>query len=495
MTVTNPYLRSLAIARLFVLLAFLAGCNAAPDVGRAIAERHCGSCHAFPEPELLPKVVWEQSVLPAMGAFADIYKDRSGEYKMLPAHLSHLRDTIIAPLRTSISLADWKAIEAFYLRHSPDRLAIPDQPAATPAKAFSSVLPAKRAPSFTACVYFDEKERLLFQSDVHSRLLRVFGPGLQQTDTLKDCTVVDVAPFGEGRFLLTNIGTINPGGRIRNGSVESILVKGGRIVERKLLQDGLYRPVQALQVPEGLVVCEFGFMEGALSLFTPHGKTTLAAMPGAIRVYPEPPGKDSATSLLAMFAQGRETIVRFTGDGKGHFRQEAVLGFPPAYGSSYFQPADMDGDGKTDIVYTCGDNADQSPVFKPYHGVYIFRNTGSGYEQVYFQHLDGCYKAVPADLNGDGRKDLAVISFFADFEKRPAQAFVYLLQQNKWQFHMETDPAAPLGRWVCMDVKDVNADGRPDVIAGNMAAKPGNNTELMRRWLQGPEFIVRENHY
>ncbi|RPE12017.1 VCBS repeat-containing protein [Chitinophaga lutea] len=495
MKITKHTRMSLTIVRLIFFLA-LAGCAERRSDGEAAARKYCAACHAFPAPALLPKAVWKNSVLPAMGAFADIYTDRSGEYKMLPPQLAHLRDPVIAGVRTAIPLDEWKKIVAWYLRQAPDQLPEPSPEKVRPAAGFALRLPDKRATSFTACIYFDEAAQILFQSDIHSGVLRIFDPQLQQADSLLHTSVADVAPLGEGRYLLTNIGQINPGGLNRNGSVEEIVIRQRKIVSRRLLCDSLYRPVQALKMPEGLFVCEFGFMEGMLSVFTAAGKKTIAAIPGAIRMYAEDVNHDGRTDIVAMFAQGKECITAFINEGNGRFRQQDLLTFPPSYGSSYFQLADMDADGRKDIVYTCGDNADQSPVFKPYHGVYVFRNTGAGYRQVYFRHLDGCYRAIPADLNCDGQTDLAVISFFADFERKPVQALVYLLQRQAWQFDVYADEqVAAMGRWVCMDVKDVNGDGRPDILAGNMAAKPGNNTLLMNRWLQGPEFIIWENRF
>ncbi len=100
----------------------------------------------------------------------------------------------------------------------------------------------------------------------------------------------------------------------------------------------------------------------------------LRSLPGAIRAYINDYNHDGLQDIMVLFAQGDESIILFTNLGNGGFQQEQLLRFPPSYGSSYFELADFNNDGYPDIVYTCGDNADYSPVLKPYHGVYIFMN-------------------------------------------------------------------------------------------------------------------------
>jgi Dihaem cytochrome c len=43
------------------------------DEGEELAKVHCASCHAYPEPALLPVDMWEK-VLPDMGHFMGIYE-------------------------------------------------------------------------------------------------------------------------------------------------------------------------------------------------------------------------------------------------------------------------------------------------------------------------------------------------------------------------------------------------------------------------------------
>ena len=167
--------------------------------------------------------------------------------------------------------------------------------------------------------------------------------------------------------------------------------------------------------------------------------------------------------------------------------------FPPAWGSSYFELADFDKDGHPDIVYTCGDNADFSTVLKPYHGVYIFMNDGKNhFTQRYFFPINGCYKAMARDFDGDGDLDIATIAFFADYKQQPDEGFVYLENKGNFSFIPWSLPEGRMGRWLTMDVGDLDGDGRTDIILGNFSVAPGFVKPGID-WKKGPPFLFLRN--
>ena len=43
--------------------------------GKDLANMHCARCHLFVAPKVLPKSIWEEDVLPAMGFRMGIYKE------------------------------------------------------------------------------------------------------------------------------------------------------------------------------------------------------------------------------------------------------------------------------------------------------------------------------------------------------------------------------------------------------------------------------------
>ena len=61
--------------------------------------------------------------------------------------------------------------------------------------------------------------------------------------------------------------------------------------------------------------------------------------------------------------------------------------------------------------------------------------------------MNGCYKAAARDFDNDGDLDIASISFFADYIRRPGEGFVYLKNNGNLRFKAYTCKEAMQGRW------------------------------------------------
>ncbi len=164
---------------------------------------------------------------------------------------------------------------------------------------------------------------------------------------------------------------------------------------------------------------------------------------------------DGWPDLMVLFGSGDEGLWLFLNDHKGGFTSRTLLRFPPVYGSTSFQLADMNHDGKLDLIYTSGYNFRDSRIMKPYHGLYIFTNQGDwNFKQSYFYPINGCTKAIATDFDRDGDIDIATIAFFADLKNKPGEGFIYFEQDKAMNFKPHAIPVSNYGRWMSIGYSD-----------------------------------------
>ena len=65
--------------------------------------------------------------------------------------------------------------------------------------------------------------------------------------------------------------------------------------------------------------------------------------------------------------------------------------------------------------------------------------------------------------------------------------------EGKLKFRPYSPPLERYGRWLCMDVKDFDGDGDPDIVLGNFADGYLNETKFSPPWRKDLPFIVLEN--
>lgn len=114
------------------------------------------------------------------------------------------------------------------------------------------------------------------------------------------------------------------------------------------------------------------------------------------------------------------------------------------------------------------------------------------FTQSYFYPMYGCYKAMAADFNDDGKLDIAVISFLADYKNHPQDGFVFFKNNGNNNFDPYSIAETTKGRWLCMDVGDIDGNKKPDIILGNMAA-PVAGDEDTNRWVQFAPLLILKN--
>lgn len=503
--------------------------------GEALAARYCQSCHLLPSPDLLDAASWDKGVLPQMGPRLGIFEYR---YQRYP---NNSQDPNVGrgfyPAQPMLSEEEWGAVIDYYTALAPDTLPpqrrkealrpnkdafVLEMPGAAPpaGAAGAGVRQAGAAgvagtPPATCLVRYDSALHQVFTSDIirHSfdrwddRLNSLPGADISGA-------VVDLVREKSG-WVACNIGVMAPN-NAKAGHIDRIEISGktvrlggsggvaGTAAAAMPVVAGLMRPVNLASADlngdgrEDLVVCEFGYIKGELAWLENKGggsyeKHVLRSVPGAIRVVVQDYNHDGLPDLWVLFAQGDEGIFLYTNKGKGQFEERRLLSFPPSYGSTYFELDDFNKDGHPDILYTCGDNGDFSTVLKPYHGVYIFQNDGrEHFTQQYFYPINGCYRAMARDFDGDGDLDIASIAWFADFRRQPEEGFVYLENRGNEQFSPQTVPGTECGRWITMDIADTDGDGKPDILLANCSVGPGFLPSATN-WKKGPPFIILRN--
>ena len=495
------------------LLLSAPGCRNQETSGRNLnlpaaepAKIHCGACHLPPDPALLPKEVWERSVLPRMGYYLGFRDSLVNPYQSIsPADRMLVEQAQLFPENPLLEPADWTGIRAYYLSLAPDSLPAlaPSTPA--PIRQFDvhSISLEQAGNPYTAMIRFDSLTGQWMLSDIDGRFMQVTAAGkvgqLQQTIS----PVVDWQRRGNAAYLL-EIGTFHPSDQALGTFSKASDKKNIPIIK------GLKRPVTfdlADFDQDGsldVVVGNFGYYFGDLSWYKlvndqAVARQTLLALPGTTKVIATDVNQDALPDIIALIGQGAEQVSAWINDGKGRFRQETWLRFPPVYGSSDLAWTDINGDGHRDLVIANGDNADFSIVPKPYHGLRIYLNDGSNhFSEAYFYPMYGCTQVQAADFDQDGDIDLAATAFFPAYNIRPEASFVYLENQSagaRIDFTPSGLPDGQMGRWLVLNQGDPDRDGDIDLLLGGFHIGPGRTPPaLVKKWQeQGPHVVWLEN--
>lgn len=477
-------------------------------VGKQLALRHCGSCHLFPQPDLLDKKTWTTGVLPNMAMRLGLRLPGQDTLRPLaPAEEQAVRQLNVYPETPQLSQTDWR-----YLVHYYERSAPAEPPPQIAHKPIAEGLPLfrvngvslgdKPAPQTTLLKY-DKNTAQLYVGDSQNWVY-VLNRQFQVTDTWAvDTPPTDIDfPRNAAPRLLT-IGVFSPSDR-HLGRLTS-LTQTSKPGTPPINIRSLPRPVQFAAGDlnadgnEDVVICGFGNHAGKLFWyegFDPAKEHILKATPGARKVEIADLNGDKKPDLVALMAQAREELVFFYNQGNGRFREKTVLRFSPVFGASYFELVDFNRDGFKDILLTNGDNWDYSAVDKNYHGVRIFLNDRrDNFNESWFYPMYGASKAVARDFDGDGDLDVAATSFYANLA-RPEQSFVYFSNGGQLNFTPFSTPEAASGKWLTLETADFDGDGDLDLALGSYFHTLGEMTQLLFKGITTfPHLLVLENQH
>lgn len=108
-----------------------------------------------------------------------------------------------------------------------------------------------------------------------------------------------------------------------------------------------------------------------------HEMHTLLKLSGALNIAPADINGDGKMDLVSLVAQEHEMVVAFINKGNGVFKiLDLARARHPMFGCTSMMPVDLDGDKDIDILFTNGDAFDTQTDPKPYHGVQWLENHG-----------------------------------------------------------------------------------------------------------------------
>lgn len=312
---------------------------------------------------------------------------------------------------------------------------------------------------------------------------RIIGENIPGPANVWAC---DVNATGRLDVIVACMGQIMPNND-RIGAVIALEnVDGGKFLRRVLLE-GVARVTDVRGAnlaghTDGrldLVVGQFGYDQGETRWMENKGNWefenhVVNTQSGCVHTPVADFDGDGRLDFAALISQEWEEVHLFRNLGEGKFADTIVWGSTNEdYGSSGLELADMNRDGRPDLIYTNGDGFDYSVRGpRPWHGVQWLENLGEG--QFAFHRvgdMPGAYAPGAADLNGDGHLDLVTVSGFNDWADPDAVSMVVWLNDGRQQFAPVVIAKTP-NQLITAAVGDLDGNGVPVIVTGGFHAFP-----------------------
>jgi hypothetical protein len=291
---------------------------------------------------------------------------------------------------------------------------------------------------------------------------------------------------GDGRLdvLVASMGVITPS-NLKTGSVVVLVNEGGGRFSNRVLLENVARVTYVAAADfntdgrPDLVVSQFGYLQGEIRWLENRGDWQFAShalldLPGTVHAPVADLTGDGQPDIAALVTQDTEEVHLFTGDGTGRFRDRVLWGSTNKdFGGSGLSIADLNDDGRPDLLVTNGDGFDYAtPGSRPWHGVQWLENLGAG--KFAFHRVGdfpGSYSPVAADLDGDGDKDLIATSGFNEWSNRSAVALMAFENQGGGGFIPRPLAHEPT-HLIVVKAADLYNDGGIQLVTGAFVFYP-----------------------
>lgn len=294
--------------------------------------------------------------------------------------------------------------------------------------------------------------------------------------------------FGSGRLdvLVASMGQITPNND-RIGAVVVLENLDNQHFRKRVLIDHIPRVTDVRGANLAghkdrkldLVVGQFGYAQGETRWMENKGdwqfeSHIVNSQSGCIHTPVADFDGDGLLDFAALISQEWEEVHWFHNLGSGQFRDSIIWGSTNEdYGSSGLDVADVNRDGKPDLIYTNGDGFDYAVRgAHPWHGIQWLENRDNGnftFHRV--GNLPGAYSPCAADLNGDGLMDLLAVSCFADESNPNAAAMMAWVNEGHENFTPITLARRPY-QFVTAAIGDLDGNGVPVIVTGGFHAIP-----------------------
>lgn len=453
----------------------------------AQVERFCGDCHPNPSPASFPKEQWLFEVEQGYQFYRNSNRQDLDEPVMADA-LRYFQSQ--APETVDIPSAEEFPTHESSVEFVPSALVLSGD-----------------STSLTSQVFWDSQDQAILFSDMTSGKLRKWAPGstagFRQMQAHEKVTLPPETVLAEGKhscrahpvdwnrdgltdYVLGEIGSMSISD-LKLGNVSLLIQNSDHTFKRFVLKEELARSFEAVPFDydeDGdldILIAEFGRHEaGVLSMLRNMGASPTEPLAdqfkyevidprhGNLGIQIADMDGDGRLDLVTAYGQEYETVEILFNRGPGQYEQFEAIRFPdPSYNSSSIRIADVDGDGKLDVIHTCGDIFD-SFVPKTFHGVRVLRQVQpKQFEVIELGMLIGAMDSAIADFDQDGDLDIAAVGLFPvdSVTKRSYDSVVWFEQVEGMKFLRHSVERDHCYHAACT-AADVDHDGRVDLVVG-----------------------------